>query len=144
MALPAFEKPGAAAAQVLTGTFIGYDSGDTFTMQVQEFESRHTANMGEVTGDGSQVAEWVQNEVVYGTYVFIGAMVAAQAVGLDALGTSSNVPTAMTFQLGGTRKIVAKVLVKDIGIRWRRNNPFVGVVMEAVLSSKAAALESTV
>ena len=132
----ALEKPGAAAAAIVGGGFIGTGASATFTIQVQDFECTHFVKIAEATGDGNIEACFVKNEIVYGNYTFIGAMRASEAVGLSNLAAAANVATNVTFHIGGDQALDTMCLVERIRIRWRRNNPFVGVVLEAILSEK--------
>lgn len=128
----ALEKPGLAPAQVIVhATGIGTDPGDTFTFKAMDMRFRFWSPSTETTGDGDLTPIWENNSLLYGTWRLLGAMVAAQAIGVANLIVAANNPilSDVNFHVGPDQQFDMRILVESIEVAWRRNAEFVGVVL---------------
>ncbi len=138
-----------STGNIVGGSLIGA-GGTSYYIKVRRYRLKVSTPVAEVTGDKDGGPHFLSNYFAYADLSLIGFMVAAQAIGLDSIVSTSLNPTAsgtdISLALDSTREFNGRYVVESFTVDWDRIAPYVGIAMvlkATVLSTGLTALSET-
>ncbi len=145
VALVAIEKPAVGVGPILgTAGYIDSATASTFIIKLISWDIKSRVPMEETSGDGDDGPTFDYVPWVYVSLVIDGIMVAAEAVGIDAL-NGQTLTSAITIVMGGAQTLTLPgAVIHAINMQATRRGLFnrVQMAMESTGQVSSTAFET--